>query len=127
MSNLSLLFSCTNAKSRRDQLSQNRETIWLFNDSMGGEVTTEAEAHLKIADYFPKHAQTNLAGLRNPDFLEQPHGMDTPHPQAVFSFGFITRSIQPVLDCQKRIRIAIVNRFSFSNLGNIMFDLPFDL
>ena len=31
------------------------------------------------------------------------------------------------MNCRKHIRMALVNRFAFTNLRDIMFDLPFDL
>jgi len=31
------------------------------------------------------------------------------------------------MNCRTDIRMAIVNRFAFNNLSDILFDLPFDL
>ena len=93
----------------------------------GGGFTTWAGAHLKVARYFQAHALTNLSGLKVPGFLHPDTRYEHAAPAGTVCFWHHYMLHTASMNCRTDIRMAIVNRFAFKNLSDIMFDLPFDL
>ena len=93
----------------------------------GGGFTTWAGAHLKVARYFQEHALTNLSGLKVPGFLHPDTRYEHAAPAGTVCFWHHYMLHTASMNCRTDIRMALVNRFAFKNLRDIMFDLPFDL
>ena len=93
----------------------------------GGGFTTWAGSHLKVAGYFQRHALTNLSGLKAPDYLPPSSRYEHAAPAGTVCFWHHYMLHTASMNCRQNIRMALVNRFTFTNLRDIMFDLPFDL
>ena len=93
----------------------------------GGGFTTWAGSHLKVAKHFQGQALTNLDGLREPSFVGPETRYEHAAPAGTVCFWHHYMLHTASINCQDHIRMAVVNRFTFKNLNDIMFDLPFDL
>lgn len=70
---------------------------------------------------------TNLSGLKVPGFLHPDTRYEHAAPAGTVCFWHHYMLHTASMNCRTDIRMALVNRFAFKNLSDILFDLPFDL
>ena len=96
----------------------------------GGGFTVWPGTHLRVADYFRRHSlltgwdinRGKVAALAD---LPEPVECVGPPGTVMFWHHYLLH--RAGVNCRPHIRMAFVNRFSFKNLRDIMFDLPEDL
>jgi hypothetical protein len=96
----------------------------------GGGFTTWGGSHLKVADYFRRHPIThgwNINKGEVPELADLPNRYEHAAPAGSIVFWHHYMIHTASMNCQDTIRMALVSRFSFHNLNDIMFDLPHSL
>jgi len=96
----------------------------------GGGFTTWGGSHLKVAEHFKKHSlltgwDINRGKVAELTDLPNRYEHAAPAGSVVFWHHYMLHTAS--MNCQDNIRMAFVSRFNFTNLNEIMFDLPHDL
>jgi hypothetical protein len=96
----------------------------------GGGFTTWAGSHLKVAEYFRKHPLTHGTNINRGEVSELTdlpgrYEHSAPAGSIVFWHNYMLHTAS--INCQDTIRMALVSRFAFQNLNDIMFDLPHNM
>ena len=96
----------------------------------GGGFTCWKGSHEKLAEYFRSHSLLNGWHINRREVahlagLDDRYEHAAPAGSVVFWHHYMLHSAS--MNCRRDIRMAFVTRFSFKNLNDIMFDLPYDL
>jgi hypothetical protein len=96
----------------------------------GGGFTTWGGSHLKVAEYFRHHPITHGWKINKgevPELTNLPNRYEHAAPAGSIVFWHHYMLHTASMNCQDTIRMALVSRFSFHNLNDIMFDLPHNM
>lgn len=96
----------------------------------GGGFTAWGGSHLKVADYFKTHSLLNGWDINRgkvSELTDLPNRYEHAAPAGSVCFWHHYMIHTASMNCQDTIRMAFVSRFNFTNLNDIMFDLPHDL